>query len=278
MLRTALLTALALVGFACNSVLCRMALGGHAIDAPSFTAVRLVAGALTLLVIARATGASAKAPRAGDWRGAVALFTYAIAFSVAYLRLSTGNGALILFGAVQLTMFGASLLAGQRPRPLEWLGLAVAFSGLVVLTLPGLSAPDPLGVAVMACAGAAWGIYSLLGRGSTSPLATTAGNFARCAPLALAVSAATWSSAHATREGIALAATSGALASGVGYSLWYAALPQLSSVTAGVVQLTAPVLAALGGVALLHETLTPRLMGAALAVVSGVLLALYAKR
>ena len=277
-LRTAVFTALALIGFAGNSLLCRMALGERMIDAVSFTSVRLGAGAIAMFVIARATGAAAAAPGAGDWRGAVALFVYAIAFSVAYLRLSTGTGALILFGSVQLTMLGASLWAGQKPRRLEALGLTVAFAGLIALTLPGWSAPAPLDVALMACAGVAWGVYSLLGRGSTSALATTAGNFVRSAPLAALLSLATQSGSHASGEGLALAVASGALASGVGYSLWYVALPQLSRLGAGVVQLAAPVLAALGGVVLLDEALTPRFIGAASAVVFGVLLALYAKR
>lgn len=276
--RTAALTALALIGFAGNSLLCRMALGERAIDAVSFTSVRLGSGALIMFLIARGTGAAAAAPGAGDLRGALALFVYALAFSVAYLRLTAGTGALILFGFVQLTMLGASLYAGQKPRALEGLGVVVAFSGLVALTFPGLRAPDPLGVAMMACAGVAWGVYSLLGRGSTNALATTAGNFVRSAPLAMLVSAAMGSAAHATGEGVALAVASGALASGVGYSLWYAALPQLSRMAAGVVQLTAPVLAALGGALLLDETLTPRFLGAASAVVFGGLLALYAKR
>lgn len=258
-----------------------MALGRHAIDAVSFTSLRLTAGALALLVIARIAGAGERATASGTGRGhvrgALALFAYAIGFSVAYLKLSTGTGALILFGCVQLTMFGASLHSGLRPRAGEWLGLVLAFSGLVALALPGVTAPDPLGALSMACAGVAWGVYSLLGRDSTSPLATTAGNFVRSTPLALLLSALTLPHARVTAQGAALAVTSGALASGVGYSLWYAALPQLSSARAGVVQLTVPVLAGLLGVAWLGEALTPRLCGAALAVLGGVGLTLYAR-
>jgi drug/metabolite transporter (DMT)-like permease len=271
-LRTGLLTVLALVGFAGNSLLCRMALGGHAIDAFSFTSLRLLSGAITLAIIASLGRVTPTFIRAGSTRGALALFAYAMGFSIAYLKLSTGTGALILFGCVQLTMFGASLRGAHRPRAGEWFGLALAFAGLVALTLPGVSAPDPLGALSMALAGVAWGVYSLLGRGSISPLATTAGNFARSAPLALAVSAFTLRDAQVTLEGVLLAGASGALASGVGYSLWYAALPKLSSARAGIIQLTVPLLAALLGVVFVGEALTIRWCLAALAILGGVLL------
>jgi drug/metabolite transporter (DMT)-like permease len=278
-LRTVACAALALLGFAANSLLCRMALGSHAIDAVSFTSVRLVSGALTLLALVRLGGGKVDA-RAGTLRGALALFGYALAFSIAYVRLSTGTGALLLFGCVQLTMFGASLGSGERPRALEWTGLALAFGGLVALLLPGVTAPDPLGALAMVVAGIAWGVYSLLGRGSVSPLITSAGNFARSAPLALSVSALGFGfyDAHLTELGLLLAAASGALASGVGYSLWYAALPELSSARAGVVQLTVPVIAALLGMLWLDEALTVRWCLASLAILGGVSLALRARR
>lgn len=285
-LRTAALTVLALMGFAGNSLLCRMALGEQAIDAVSFTTVRLVSGAVVLALLAR-LGLGGGGPdarrwlalwRAGNLRGALALFGYALAFSIAYRRLSTGTGALILFGCVQLTMFGASLRGGQRPRLGEWLGLGLAFGGLVALTLPGVSAPDPGGALAMALSGVSWGVYSLLGRDSTRPLATTAGNFARSAPVALALSAFSLAGAHASARGLALAVASGALASGVGYSLWYAALPALTSARAGIVQLTVPVLAALLGVVFVDEGLTVRWLLAALAIMAGVLLAFRARR
>jgi drug/metabolite transporter (DMT)-like permease len=277
-LRTAAFTGLALVGFAGNSLLCRMALGRQAIDAASFTSLRLASGALALLIIVRLAGARPAPPQSGSIRGALALFGYAIGFSYAYVQLGTGTGALILFGCVQLTMFGAGLRSEQKPRAAEWAGLGLAFAGLTALALPGVSAPEPLGALSMALAGISWGIYSLLGRGSTSPLATTAGNFMHTVPLALLASALALPHAHITTQGVVLAVTSGALASGVGYGLWYAALPQLSSVRAGVVQLIVPLLAALLGVLWLGETLTLRWSLSALAIVGGVLLAFRAKR
>lgn len=265
------LTCAALVGFAANSLLCRAALGAQTIDAASFTAIRLASGAAVLWVLARGGARGA----AGSWASGLALFAYAAAFSFAYLRLSTATGALILFAAVQASMIGYGVAKGERPRALEWLGLAVAAGGLVVLVRPGLAAPDPLGAALMAAAGIAWGIYSLRGRGATRPLAATADNFARALPLALVllVLARTISA-----EGAALAAASGALASGVGYSLWYAALPHLAPARAAIVQLAVPVIAASGGALVLGEVVTVRFAGATAAILGGILIALLAKR
>lgn len=270
--RTLLATTAALIGFAANSLLCRMALGASSADAWSFTAIRLGAGALTLAALARISAGSAQAREGGNWTSAVALFAYAAAFSLAYLRLSTGTGALVLFASVQATMIGWGILRGARPALLEWAGIAVALAGLALLTLPGATAPDPLGLSLMVVAGAAWGAYSLRGRASRSPLAATAGNFMRSVPFALAGLAVGFAgdSLHVGGRGAALAVASGALASGVGYSLWYLALPGLTATRAAVVQLVVPVLAALAGIALLGESATPRLVAAGALILGGV--------
>jgi drug/metabolite transporter (DMT)-like permease len=216
----------------------------------------------------------------GSWGSALALFAYAAGFSLAYVRIPAGVGALLLFGCVQATMLGTGLVRGERPRPLEWAGLLMALGGLVGLTTPGTTAPDAMGAALMAGAGVAWGVYSLRGRGSKNPLAATAQNFLLTGPLVLALSAASAAvhgAPHATAQGVTLALASGALASGAGYSLWYAALPHLTATRAAIVQLLAPVLAAAGGVLLLDEKVTMRLVGAGAALLCGVLLALAAR-
>ena len=263
-------TALVMAAFAANSVLARLALaGGHA-DALTFTAVRLASGAGALGVLLAARG---RRPT-GGWVSAGALLVYAAAFSVAYLALPTGTGALVLFGTVQLTMIGWGLVRGERLRPVQALGLALALGGLVVLVAPGLGAP-PLGAALlMALAGAAWGVYSLRGRGATDPTAQTTGNFLRAAPVAVGLALAGLAAGHAhlTPSGAALAVTSGALTSGLGYAAWYAVLPRLRATSASVVQLSVPVLAALGGVALVGEPLTARLALASAATLGGIAL------
>lgn len=271
-MRTALLTIAALIAFAANSLLCRAALGVGAIDAATFTAVRLGAGALVLAALVRGRRAAAR-----GWVAPVALFAYAATFSFAYLRLTTGTGALILFGCVQLTMIGWGLRAGERPRATDWLGLALATGGLVALLLPGLAAPDPIGAALMAAAGVAWGVYSLRGKGVVDPLAATARNFLWTLPLVavLAAVGAPW--AHASARGVALAAASGALASGVGYAVWYAALRGLTSTRAAIVQLAVPLLAAAAGVGLLDEAVSPRLAGAGAAILGGIALAIVTR-
>jgi len=278
-MRIALLTVLALVGFAANSLLCRAALagGGRLIDAASFTGVRLASGALVLGLLLRMRGGRYQG---GSWGSALALFAYAAGFSLAYVRIPAGVGALLLFGCVQATMLGTGLVRGERPRPLEWVGLLLALGGLVGLTAPGATAPDFVGAALMAGAGVAWGIYSLRGRGSTHPLAATANNFLLSVPMVLvlsAVSVGVQGAPHATARGVVLAVTSGALASGVGYSLWYSALPHLTATRAAIVQLSVPVLAATGGVLLLGEQVTVRLVGAGTALLCGVLLALASR-
>jgi drug/metabolite transporter (DMT)-like permease len=273
--RIGLLTSTALVAFAANSLLCRLALRPGLIDAASFTTLRLVSGALTLQLLLRAR---AERPLAeGGWGSALALFAYAAPFSFAYLRIEAGVGALLLFGAVQTTMLLAGFRAGERLSAGEGLGLALAVLGLCGLLVPGLSAPDPLGAALMLTAGAAWGVYSVHGKRAARPLLATASNFTRSVPLAVGVSLVTASQAHASWRGVALAVCSGALASGLGYSLWYAALSDLTSTRAAIVQLAVPVLAAAGGVLLLDEEVTLRLLGCGAAILAGVALAVLTR-
>ena len=276
--RTAAFAAAALVGFAANSILCRLALGRIQIDAASFTTIRLLSGAIVLAVLVRATHRADSRPSGGSWISAAALFAYAIAFSFAYLRIHTGVGALTLFATVQVTMVGWGWIRGERPRLLEWIGLAIALGGLVALALPGLSQPNPVGLAFMAAAGVAWGIYSLRGRGSRNALADTAGNFLKSLPAAAVLMALSLPGAQITWSGAMAAIASGALASGVGYSLWYAALPGLSATRAGILQLSVPALAAAGGILLLSEPLTTRLGVSGAAILFGVGLALLGRR
>jgi len=281
---TLVFTTLTLICFAANSLLCRLALGGGAIDAASFTSVRMVSGALMLLAISgiadrRSTPSALPAQASGrgrsfrEWRLPLALFFYAITFSYAYVSLTASTGALILFGAVQTTMLTAALVAGERPRPLEWSGLALAFLGLVVLTAPGLAGPPLRGTVSMAASGICWGFYSLWGRDVGNPLQSTTRNFVRVTPLSLMVSLATLGRAHLTRSGAVLAATSGALASGVGYVLWYSALAGLSATRAATVQFAAPVFAAAGGALLLSEPVSLRLIVAGVLILGGIGLA-----
>lgn len=267
--KTALLTALAMIAFAANSLLCRAALRTDSIDASSFTLVRLASGALVLSLLVRLRTAPAQAPT--NLRSAAALFVYAIAFSIAYLKLPAGTGALVLFGCVQTTMILSGLRAGERPRPAVWIAIGIALAGLVYLVLPGLGAPDPLAAALMAVAGVAWGVYSLRGRGSPDPLAATAINFVWSVPLAVVAFAIGLAFApHSSARGLLLAAASGALASGVGYSIWYTALRGLSATRAAVVQLSVPVIAGAGGVLVLGEPLAFRLVVSAAAILGGV--------
>lgn len=271
--RTASLTVLAMLAFAANSLLCRMALGGGLIDAASFTTVRMSVGGATLLLFVLPRWLRGDRSPV-DWRMVLMLFAYMAFFSFAYLTLSAGTGALLLFGAVQLTMFLVALRAGERLNTWGWLGVALAAAGLVYLVLPGLSAPHPLGAAMMTLAGVAWGVYSLLGRGAARPLDSTAANFVFAVPLVLVLSLATLRMLQVTPAGLALAALSGAVTSGLGYVIWYAALRGLSTGRAATVQLSVPVIAALGGVLLLDEELTVRLFIASVATLGGIALVL----
>lgn len=274
--RTWFLTGAAMTAFATNSVLCRMALGTQAVDAASFTAVRLASGAITLAVLTLFLR-DYHALASGNWRSGFQLFLYAVAFSFAYLSLSAGTGSLILFGSVQATMIISGLRSGERPHVLQWTGLAVALAGLLYLVFPGITAPSPRGSLLMALAGIAWGLYSLRGRGAKDPIYQTAGNFIRSVPFVLAVWAASVQGIHAEPRGILLAILSGALASGIGYAIWYTALRGLSSTRAATVQLSVPVLAAFGGVIFLAEAVTLRLAVASILILGGIALTLIAK-
>lgn len=270
---TAMLTTLALMAFAANSVLCRIALGQELIDAASFASIRVISGATVLAMIALPRWRRVGYERT-DYGAAAALFLYMIFFSYAYVSLSTGTGALILFGAVQLTMLIAALKAGEEFRMLSWIGLALAAVGLIYLVLPGVTAPDPGGAAFMGVAGAAWGWYTLRGRGVGDPLSATANNFIAGIPPVVIVSFITLRSQHTSLPGIVLAMASGALASGLGYVIWFAALRGLPVTRAAVVQLSVPVLAAFGGVMFLSEAVTTRLVVASLAILGGIWLVL----
>ena len=276
--RTVVLTLLALVAFASNSLLTRLALGAGEIDAATFTAIRLVAGALALVVIVRARDGGFGALRGGGVVGPLALFAYAAPFSFAYVRIGAAVGALVAFGCVQITMVGAGLLRGERPSPRTWLGLALATGGLLTLTLPAVNRPDPIGVASMVVAGAAWGVYSLAGRASREPIAANARSFVWSSGLALLLVALGPGRVVVTAHGAALAALSGALTSGIGYVIWYRALPRLSVTQAAVAQVCTPILAALGATALLGEHVSPRLVAAGIAVLGGVALVMAPQR
>lgn len=275
-LRIVVLTLVTMLAFAGNSLLCRVALKETGIDAASFTSIRLLSGALVLWLIVRTLRADRSG--SGNWISAAALFAYAAAFSYAYLSLTAATGALILFGAVQATMIGRGLAAGERFAPLQVLGLGLALGGLVGLLLPGLSAPPLGGALLMLAAGVAWGVYSLRGRGAGDATRATAGNFARAVPLALMLSALTLDAAAVDAAGFVWAVASGALASGIGYAIWYTVLPALKATQAATVQLSVPVIAAAGGVAFLGEALSLRLVLASVAILGGIALVILEKR
>jgi drug/metabolite transporter (DMT)-like permease len=271
---------LALVAFASNSVLCRFALRDGSIDPASFTTIRVASGAaMLLLVSAWATEtATASDDRPGSWTSAFILCLYAVPFSLAYTQLSAGSGALILFGSVQVTMWLAAWRAGEPMHPKQWLGLTVAVSGLVYLVLPGVTAPPIVGAVLMSVAGYGWGTYSLRGRGTMNALSLTAMNFIRTLPLVVMVSIAMLSQFHITARGALLAAASGALASVLGYVVWYAALAGLTAVRAAIVQLAVPVIAAVGGVIFLAETVAARLVSSSIMIIGGIVLTILDRR
>lgn len=265
-----------MLAFAGNSLLCRLALRDTAIDAASFTAIRLASGALVLVLLLRLRGLRPAA--GGSWPMALMLFAYAALFSFAYRDLTAATGALLLFGAVQLTMMGWGLWQGERLAGLRLAGLLVAIAGLVVLLLPGLAAPPPLAAALMLGAGIAWGVYSLLGKGAGDPTAATGGNFLRSVAFAAVLALA--ASGHETVDsmGVLYAVLSGAVTSGLGYVLWYAALPALSATAAATIQLSVPAIAALGGAVLLAEPVTARLLLASTAILGGIALTIRLKK
>ena len=267
--RPVLLTIVAMLAFAANSMLCRLALGHRLIDAARFASVRVISGAVTLAVILLVRHGGLTRPPA-NWRAVISLFVYVAFFSFAYRSLSAGTGALILFGAVQLTMFIVALRQGETFSLASWGGLAAAVLGLVYLVSPGVTAPDPLGAILMAVAGIAWGSYSLLGRRAGDPLAATAANFLFAVPLVVIVSLIFARDFSVSTEGLVLAIASGAVASGCGYVIWYAALAGLTATRAATAQLSVPVIAAFGGVGLMGETVTARLVIASVATIGGV--------
>jgi drug/metabolite transporter (DMT)-like permease len=270
------LTVLAMVAFAANSILCRLALKDDGIDPVSFTSLRILSGSIALWLIAILR--RRELSFSGDWLSAMALFTYAAAFSLAYVTLTAATGALLLFGAVQVTMIGYGFWMGERLRRLQVLGIMLAFGGLAGLLLPGLSAPPIAGAILMLCAGTSWGMYTLRGRGMGDPILTTAGNFLRASLLAAALSLAAVSWSSFDGPGVWYAVASGSLASGAGYAIWYAALRGLRVSTAATVQLSAPLIAAVGGVVFLGELPTLRLFIAAAAILGGLGLAILNKK
>jgi drug/metabolite transporter (DMT)-like permease len=274
--RVLLPATVAMLAFAGNSLLCRLALKSASIDAATFTALRLVSGAAVLALIVR--WRSGAFSTCGDWPSALALFVYAAGFSAAYLQLSTATGALLLFGAVQVTMIAVGLWRGERLQALQWLGLAAACAGLVEMLLPGLASPPLLGSLLMLSAGVAWGVYSLRGRGRGDATAVTAGNFWRAALLALLLSLATLGSVHVESSGLIYAVASGAVASGLGYAIWYTALRSLSPTTAASIQLTVPAIASVGAVVFLGESVTPRLFVTSVVILGGVALVIWGKQ
>ncbi len=271
-------TVFALVAFAFNSILCRLALGAEAIDAASFTLIRLISGAVTLVAISLFFDRKESNEKRGNWFSAFFLFAYAVCFSFAYVNLTTGTGALVLFGSVQATMIFVALLKGERPKILEWLGLIFALGGLIYLVFPGLSSPPFFSSALMAIAGIAWGFYTLRGKGSTNPLADTTGNFVRAVPMVILLSLPFIYQIHLSPRGILLAVLSGAIASGIGYSVWYAALKFHTATRAAILQLSVPALAATGGVVFLSEMVSLRLVLATILILGGISLAILGRK
>jgi drug/metabolite transporter (DMT)-like permease len=276
-LKTGALTALALIAFASNSLLTRLALGSHEIDAATFTSIRLAAGAVVLALLVRAHAGAWTPLRRGSVTGPFALFAYAAPFSFAYLRIGAAVGALVLFGVVQLTMLGYGILRGERLSALAWAGLVLALFGFGVLTIRSATGPDPLGLVLMTIAGVAWAVYSISGRTTTDPIAANARSFLWSTPLAILVSLVSQTTAVASSQGIVLALVSGAVTSGLGYAIWYRALPRLTVTQAAVAQLCVPVIAAAGAVAFLNERVSARLVVSGVAVLAGVALVVSAR-
>jgi drug/metabolite transporter (DMT)-like permease len=275
--KTAIFTTLALIAFAANSVLCRLALGELAIDAAGFTVIRLLSGTLVLSVLLKIGNTKKTESPRGSWTASFMLFLYAITFSFAYMTLDTGTGALILFGSVQITMIVLAIISGDRLHVSEWTGVTMAFMGFVYLILPGVTTPSVIGFLLMTVAGMAWGIYTLKGRGSRSPIMDTAYNFLRTTPLVIILAVVSFPYIHFSSEGVFLAIISGGVASGIGYVIWYIALGGLSATQAAVVQLLVPVIAAIGGVVFVSEFITLRLTLSAFMILGGILLVVFGR-
>ena len=274
--RVITLTLLAMIAFAGNSLLCRAALKHTSIDAASFTTIRLISGTLMLWLVVRMRRGTPGG--GGNWLSAFALFVYAAGFSFAYLSLPAATGALLLFGAVQATMIGHGIWTGERLLRLQLIGIILACGGLVGLLMPGLSAPPLYGSILMLGAGVAWGVYSLRGKGAGDPTNVTAGNFLRAVPISAALSLLMFNGTSLDNSGFRYAVLSGALASGIGYAIWYTALPALKATNAATVQLSVPVIAALGGIVLLGEPITLRLALASAAILGGIALVFLEKQ
>jgi len=277
LLKTCIFTGLALIAFAANSVLCRLALGNGAIDAASFTGIRLLSGAIVLCFILVIKRNNQGEPSKGSWTASFMLFLYAIAFSYAYLSVDTGTGALILFGSVQISMIFLSFISGTRLHTTEWAGVIIAFSGLIYLILPSITTPSINGFMLMTISGISWGIYTLRGRNSKNPLMDTAYNFLRTTPFVVLLAAFTLENVNYSTEGIVLALLSGGITSGIGYTIWYIALRGLTSTQAAVIQLSVPIIAAIGGVLFVSEVITPRLIISTAIVLGGILLVVLGK-
>ena len=270
-MKVVLYTTIALLAFAGNSILCRLALGENAIDAASFTAIRLFSGIIVLAAIMTTTQAGNIVASRGSWKASFMLFLYAVTFSYAYVSLETGVGALILFGSVQITIILVGLVSGNKLHYFEWLGVIVAFSGFVYLVMPGVTAPSLMGFILMSLAGIAWGFYTLAGKGSVNPLRDTSFNFLRTLPFVIGLVAITIQRSSLSQEGILLAVLSGGIASGLGYTIWYTALGGLSAIQAAVVQLLVPVIASVGGIVFLDEIFSFRLALSSIMILSGIL-------
>ncbi len=278
MLKTTSLTVLALLAFAGNSILCRLALSDDVIDAASFTSIRLFSGIIFLLILVTIKNKKIINVKNGRWSSACFLFVYAIAFSYSYISLDTGTGALILFGSVQVTMIVTSFLKGKKLLLVEWAGLLIACLGLFVLLMPGASAPSLTGFALMAISGIAWGLYTLVGKGSKKPLIDTTSNFLRTLPLVAFVTLLTFDNAQISNQGVVLAVVSGAVTSGLGYAIWYAALAGLTVTQAAIVQLTVPIIAAFGGVLFTNEMITIKLAISSALILGGILVVTVGKQ
>ncbi len=276
---TIFLTALSLIAFAANSLLCRLALGDGSIDPASFTTLRLVSGMLVLLPVSKMMHEHHSAnQKRNAWKSGLALFAYAGAFSLGYVTITASMGTLILVGAVQVTMLGWALIRGEKLNPLRWVGSIVSMGGLVYLVLPGVSAPDPAGAILMLISGTAWGVYSIRGRGAPAPISMTAGNFLWAAPIALLLSLLFRSSAHLETNGILVAICSGSITSALGYIIWYRALRHLSTSAASIVQLLIPILTAFGGILFLNETISMRLILASSLILGGVAMGFFHRK
>ena len=277
-LNIAILTAIALIAFAGNSVLCRLALGNETIDAASFTVIRLVSGVITLVAIHIVFGKARSISASGNWSAAFCLFVYAAAFSFGYVSLQTGVGALVLFGSVQMKMVLYGLMTGNRLHLVEWFGLVAAFTGFLYLVYPDLTTPSAVGFALMTIAGVAWAFYTLLGKGAADPLADTTGHFIRTLPFVVLLFVIYLPKLDISMQGVVLAVLSGSVASGIGYAIWYAALKGLTAIQAAVLQLFVPVIAAIGGVAFSGEEVEVRLVLSSVIILGGILTVILGKR